>query len=106
MKTLLIALWFASMVELVTAEPITVSRDAGDYRATITLSESIPRTIASISIHHRKEHYTLPASLFNDLYNPRIGPGFKDAEFTFKVEKSKASIGVSAGKEHAADDHI
>jgi hypothetical protein len=105
MKTA-IAIWMSSMLALIAAEPVSVVRVAGDYRVTITVSESTPRTIASISIQHGKEHFTLPASMFDDLKDLRIGPGFKASEFSFEVKKSKALINVSTGPGHAADDHM
>jgi hypothetical protein len=100
-----IAIWMVSIVALIAAEPVSVSRAAGEYSVTITVSESTPRTIALISVQHGKEHFTLPASMFDDLKDLRIGPGFKASEFSFEVKKSKALINVSAGPEQAADDH-
>jgi hypothetical protein len=99
-----IAFWMASIVASVAAKPVSVSRIAGDYRVTIIVSESTPRTHLIDSVQHGKEHFVLPASLFDDLRNDRIGPEYKASEFTIEHKKSTIYINVKVGPEDAADD--
>ena len=94
-----------SSASLFALEPVSVSRATGDYRVTITLTDTEPRGIASIVIQHKRERVTLPASLYDDIRTPHLGAGFKAAEFRFEVKQSKAFIRVSAGATPGHDDH-
>lgn len=103
-RTTLLLVILAS-ASLLAAEPVSVSRTTGDFRVTITLTDTEPRGIASISIQHGKERFTLPSSMFDDIRTPHLGIGFKPAEFRLDVKRSKAFIRISAGIAPHKDDH-
>lgn len=105
MKTTFLAL-LLSALPLFAAEPVSVTRTAGDYRVTITLTDAEPRSISSIAVQRGKERFTLPASLFDDIRAPHLGPGFKAAEFRFEAKRDKALIRITAGSGQYPDDHV
>lgn len=88
------------------AEPVSVTRNAGGYRVTITLTETEPRGISSITVHRGKERFTLPPSLFDDIRAPHLGPGFKAAKFRFEIQRDRAAIRIVAGDSKFPDNHF
>jgi hypothetical protein len=95
---------FLSAVPLFAAEPVSVSRSAGEYRVTITLADETSRDIGSIAIIHGKERFTFPASLFNDIHAAHIGAGFNAAEFRLEVKGAYAVIRVLADNARRPED--
>ena len=96
---------FLSAFPLSAAEPVAVTRSAGGYRVTLTLTDTEPRGISSIAVQRGKERFTLPASLFDDIRAPHLGAGFKAAEFRFETKRDKAFIRIVAGDRAYPDDH-
>ena len=88
------------------AEPVSVTRNAGGYRVTITLADIDPRGISSITVQRGKERFTLPPSLFDDIRAPHLGPGFKATEFRFEMKRDSAFIRIVAGDDTYPDLHF
>lgn len=90
---------------LLAAEPISVSRTSGAYRVTITLTETEPRGITSITVAHGKECFAVPPSQFDDIRAPRLGAGYKPTEFRLGVNRKGATIDIVAGVGQYPEDH-
>ena len=104
MKSLLLMLLLSTTSRLA-ADPAAETRSVGKYSVAIAVSEKEPRTILSIILMRGKERFALPASLFDDIRTPHIGPGYKSAEFKLEVKRSRAFIRICAGDATSPDEH-